>query len=95
MTGSINRFPIQNSNVVFREEADDWAILFDPDSGETYALDPISIFVWKRLDGKRSIKEIVDNLKNECIDDVPDCALQDVTDFVNDLASEGLVIYEG
>lgn len=95
MAEFIGKFPIQNSNVVFREEADDWAILFDPDSGETYGLDPISIFVWKRLDGKRSIEEIVNDLKDECIDDVPDCALRDVTDFVNDLTSKGLVVYEG
>ncbi len=88
-----NRYPIQNSEIVLREEADDWAILFDPNSGETYGLDPISIFVWKNLDGKRSIEEIVTELKKVCIDNVPDCALQDVTDFVNDLASKGLVVY--
>lgn len=88
-----NKFPIQNPSIVFREEADDWAILFDPTSGETYGLDPISIFVWKKLDGKHSIEEIINELKKVCIDDVPDHALQDVTDFVNDLISKKIASY--
>lgn len=86
----LSKFPIQNANIVLREESDDWAILFDPTSGETYGLDPISIFVWKKLNGGNSVEDIVNELKKGCIDNVPDSAFQDVTDFVNDLISKGL-----
>ena len=32
--------PIANPSVVLREEFDDWAVLFDSDSGNSLALDP-------------------------------------------------------
>jgi len=86
--------PRQNPMVVFREEFDDWAVLFDPDTGETYGLDPVSVFVWKKLDGKHSIKEILTELDKTCIDGIPKEATKDVADFVEDLASKGLLGYE-
>ncbi len=38
---------------VIREEYDDWAILFNPDTSEAYGLNPISVFIFKRLDRAR------------------------------------------
>jgi len=38
-------YPIANPMVVFREEFDDWAVLFDPDSNETFGLNPVSAFI--------------------------------------------------
>ena len=86
--------PRQNPMVVFREEFDDWAVLFDPDTGETYGLDPVSVFVWKKLDGKHSIKKILAELDEACIDGIPKEAVKDVNDFVDDLTSKGLIGYE-
>lgn len=87
----ISKTPIQNSNIVFREESDEWAILFEPNSGEIYGLDPVSIFVWNHLDGKHVIEDVVSKLKRGCKNSVPESVLQDVTDFVNDLASKKLI----
>ena len=39
------RYPIANSTIVFREEFDDWAILFDPDTNETLGMNPVSAFL--------------------------------------------------
>ena len=86
--------PMQNPMVVFREEYDDWGVLFDPDSGETYGLDPVSIFVWKKLDGKHSIAKILAELDAACIDGIPEAATKDVNEFVADLNSKGLIGYE-
>jgi SynChlorMet cassette protein ScmD len=85
-----NRTPTQNSDVVFREESDNWAIIFDPNSGETYGLDSISIAIWKKLNGKNSMQDIVNELTKECIDEVPEHAIQDISFFVNDLVKKGL-----
>jgi hypothetical protein len=32
---------------------------FDPDTGNTYGLDPIGVFLWKRLDGKHFVEDIL------------------------------------
>jgi SynChlorMet cassette protein ScmD len=49
-----NKTPIANPHVVLREEFDDWAILFDPDSGRGFGLSPTGAYVWKLLDGKHT-----------------------------------------
>lgn len=49
------RISIASQLVVFREEFDDRAILFDPESGNAFGLNQVSAFIWKRLDGKNTI----------------------------------------
>ena len=83
--------PIVNPMIVFREEFDDWAVLFDPDSGETYGLDPVSAFIWKQLDGTNTQEEILKKLDTECEDGIPEDAPQHVGDFIKDLTNRGLV----
>jgi SynChlorMet cassette protein ScmD len=70
--------PIANPEVVLREEFDDWAVLFDPDSGEAFGLNPVGVFIWKRLDGKRTPAEIIGELRQQC-DNVPDEGFTGVT----------------
>jgi SynChlorMet cassette protein ScmD len=83
------RKPIANPLVVLREEFDDWAILFDPDSGSAFGLNPVSVFIWKLLDGRHTIAQIVESLCAEC-DDVPPDAEDQVNALVQDLLDRGL-----
>jgi SynChlorMet cassette protein ScmD len=83
--------PVASPDVVFRQEFDDWAVLFEPDTGETYGLDPVSSFIWKMLDGKNTKKDILSALEKECEDGIPEDAEQHLTDFVTDLEKHGLV----
>lgn len=46
----MNDKPVANPLIVLHEEFDDWAILFDPDRGNAFGLNPTGIFVWKLLD---------------------------------------------
>ena len=85
--------PIANPMVVLREELDDWAVLFDPDSGDAYGLDPVGVFIWKLFDGKHTRSDIIAKLEDTCEDDVPDEAGEHLKEFVDDLASKGLVGY--
>jgi len=49
--------PISNPMVVFREEFDDWAILFDPETGKAFGVNPIGTEIWNKLDGKPDLKK--------------------------------------
>jgi len=82
-----------NPTIVLREEFDDWAVLFDPDTGDAFGLNPVSVFIWKRLDGNRTLTEILDDVKNEC-DDVADNAEDQILQFVDQLVAKGLAGFQ-
>ena len=84
---------IANPLLGLREEFDDWAILFDPDTGEGFGLNPVSVFIWKCLDGQHTFKDILAGLRENC-EDVPDDAEDYIKDFIQDLVEQGLAGYE-
>jgi len=85
--------PIANPVVVLREEFDDWAVLFNPDTADAVGVNPVGVAVWKLMDGQRSLNEIMTQVKDQ-FTDVPEAATDEVTAFVNELAESGFVGYE-
>lgn len=85
--------PIANPLIVLREEFDDWAILFDPDTGNAFGLNPTGVFIWKLLDGKHGLEDIVGRLRDEA-EDVPGDAEEHARQFIASLEAQGLVGYE-
>ncbi|MGQ9611049.1 MAG: SynChlorMet cassette protein ScmD [bacterium] len=88
-----NDKPIANPMIVLREEFDDWAILFDPDTGKALGINPVGVFIWKRLDGNHGISDILNELKENC-EDVPAEAEEDIKAFIQSLVENGLAGYE-
>jgi len=88
-----NKRPVVNSFVALREEFDDWAILFNPDTSDAVGINPVGVAVWKLMDGRSSLEEIVTKVR-DCFGDVPDVADKDIQAFVEDLAGRGFVGYE-
>lgn len=84
---------IANPMIVLREEFDDWAVLFDPDSGNAFGLNPVSVFIWKHLDGRHTVPDILEKLGKECTD-IPDDAETYVREFLGDLSKVGLAGHE-
>jgi len=82
--------PIANPVVVLREEFDDWAVLFNPDTADAVGTNPVGVAVWKRMDGKKSIEDIVSEIKDS-FEDTPDAAFEEIAAFVNTLAENGFV----
>jgi len=52
-----------NPHLVLRIEDDDCALLFDPDKGRVQMLNSTAVDVWRQLDGKRSVRQVIDALK--------------------------------
>ena len=88
-----NKRPIANPTVVLREEFDDWAILFNPDTADAVGTNPVGVSVWKLMDGKHGIEEIIAEIKDQFAE-VPDAAPQDILAFIKDLTQRGFVGYE-
>lgn len=82
--------PITNPIVVLREEFDDWAVLFNPDTAEASGTNPVGVAVWKRMNGKRTLADIVSEVKNS-FENTPDAAIEEIAAFVNALEENGFV----
>ena len=67
--------PIANPIIVLREEFDDWAVLFNPETAYALGTNPVGVAVWKLLDGKRSLEDIVAKIKNS-FEDIPEATSQ-------------------
>lgn len=79
-----------NPGLVLRVEDDDCALLFDPDNGRVEMLNCTAVDVWQLLDGKRSLQEVIDSLK-DLYDGVDEAATREVLALVEFLARLGAV----
>lgn len=85
--------PLVNPSVILREEFDDWAVLFDPDTAEGYALNPVGVLIWKQLDGSHTVDDVAAVVKENC-EDVPAEVKDHCREFIADLIKQGLAGYE-
>jgi len=88
-----SQLPVANPSIVFREELDDWALLFDPDTGEAYGINPVGAYIWKELGGSKNFTDLIDKLRS-VFDEVPETASGDVAAFLDDLIARGYAGFE-
>ena len=82
--------PIANPAVVLREEFDDWAVLFNPDTGNAVGVNPTGVAIWKLLDGRRTLAEVAAALP-EHLAEVPPDALPEALEYVAKLVDQHFV----
>ena len=80
-------------NIVLREEADDWGILFDPDTGNSVVLNPVAISMFKAMRKTQDIDGVAAAIRAEYTD-IPESLKEDITTFVNSLAENGFIGFE-
>ena len=88
------KVPLANPLVVLREEFDDWAILFDPDTGNAFGVNPLGVLVWKRLDGRSTVDMIIEEI-GEAAEGVPAEAADHIRNFIRTACDLGLAGYAG
>lgn len=88
-----SRQPVANPVVVLREEFDDWAVLFNPDTGDAVGINPVGVAVWKLMDKGQGLEAIVAKIHDRFAD-VPEAATEEISAFVGELAERGFVGYE-
>ncbi|HRY61254.1 MAG TPA: PqqD family peptide modification chaperone [Candidatus Fermentibacter sp.] len=80
----------RNPDVVLREEDEDGALLFNPDTSEVRVLNATGLFVWRMCDGV-SEDDLVSAL-SAAFDSVPPGRVrEDVDRFVCDLLASGFM----
>ncbi len=85
--------PFANPVAVLREEFDDWAILFNPDTADAVGVNPVGVAIWKLLDGRHTPEDIAARLA-EWFDQTPPTLTEEVRAYIDALAQRGFVGYE-
>ena len=84
---------VANPKVVLREEFDNSAILFDPETGNTFGINPIGVIVWKHLNGLNNLADIAD-IVCERADAVHSDVMSDIEAFMQNAVDLGLASYK-
>ena len=82
--------PTAKSTIVLREEFENKALLYDPDTGNTYDINPVGAFVWKKLNGRCSIDQIAAEV-NDIFDTGTSFVIEDLHAFLHDLKYRGFI----
>ncbi len=82
--------PIANPVAVLREEFDDWAVLFNPDTADAVGVSPVGVMIWKLMNGTHTVSDIAASL-TERFSDVPANVAEDVAAFIEDLNARGFI----
>jgi SynChlorMet cassette protein ScmD len=80
---------ISKPTIVFREEFDDWALLYDPDTGDAFGLNPIGATIWKNLDGNNTIGGLAEMIRRD-FKNVPEDVDAQISSFLMALKEKGL-----
>ncbi len=94
MESVLRKIPAKSEDIIFRKVDEEYILvpmLCSSDEVEhIYNLNTVGAVIWERIDGHRSIKEIISELSTEY--DAPEEVIQrDVVDFLNDLLKAGII----
>ena len=79
-----------NPVIVLREEFENHAFLYDPDTGDTFPVNPVGVCIWKKLDGSHTVERLVENLKQH-FENVPGSGVDDIITFLKNLSKRGFI----
>jgi len=85
--------PLATPYAILRDGFGDCAVLFNTDTSAVCPVSPTGAFIWRLMDGHRTMAQILDEVKGGFAD-VPDAAGEHVYDFVAVLERLGFVGYD-
>ena len=80
-----------NPDVSFRQEGDDGAILFNPDSDSLEVVNPVAAEIWTFLAAPRTRAEVVAHLCAVCAGAAREQVEKDVEEFIGALVEKGFI----
>jgi len=80
-----------NPDVSTRLIGDEEAVLYEPDAGQEKFINLSGRFIWQRLDGSLSVREIADKVVDNFSSAPSDRVLEDAAQFVGGLFAQGFV----
>ncbi len=83
--------PLKKSHVTPWQEMDGQVLVLMPKQNTVHELNSTASFIWKNIDGVRTIRDLAALLAEE-FEVSNDVAIKDIGDFVVEMKSQGLLI---
>lgn len=80
-----------NPDVVLREEDEDGALLFNPDTNQVKVVNTTGLFIWQQCGVARTLDEIVAEIQKAFDEVPPDEVAQDVKEFIDGMVATGFI----
>lgn len=84
---------IAKPGIVLQEEADKWGILYNPETDISFGINPVSVFIWKQMENKHTVKELATKVTENC-SNVPGNVEEHVVEFIKKLLDKELATVE-
>ncbi len=86
-----NALYIRNPDVSLREETEDGAMLFNPDTSRIQIINPTGLFIWKQCDGTRTLDAIAQAMADEYEGAPLEDITADVRAFIDHMVQNGFI----
>ncbi len=82
---------IANPDVSCREEGEDGALLFNPDTDQVLVINITGLLIWQTLAEPHRQNEVVAALREQCENVPAEAISQDVAEFLQQMVDKGFV----
>ena len=86
----LNRY-MKNPDVVVREEDEDGALIYSPDTDQIRVLNPTGFFIYQLCDGSNDLNGIILAVKNTFKDVPDDQVSSQVGEYIDDMLNSGFI----
>ncbi len=80
---------LRNPDVALRDEDDDGALLFNPDTNQVLVLNPTALCVWNHCDGSSDLPSLIGAVKDRFAEVPEETVCRDIERFIEDMAAGG------
>lgn len=84
--------PMKNRDIIWRNMKGE-AVLLNPADGSYFGLNSVGCSFWEKVDGQRTIEEIIDLLLMEYMVE-RDVLVRDIKEFVASVENKGLISFK-
>ena len=82
---------MHNPDVIVKEEDEDGALVFNPETDRILVLNPTAFFVWKQCDGSRTMADIVQTVADK-FEGVPQDEMESqVATYINEMVAASFI----
>lgn len=84
---------VAKPEILLQEEADNWGILYNPETDFSFGINPVSVFIWRQMKSKHTVNDLVSKVRENCTN-VPEEIEEHVVQFIEKLLEKDLATLE-